>query len=134
MEVSSIGSGAGNCQGAEFSLRNSGLKGLRTKLLDSVAPSPLAQSASHRLQGGYWFPRRDMASGKTYCAGQWTHRDERTQCLGIQFYHKVLCDPVSMSSAYHRDDCHRDNQNGHQAAMPGGLRLQLHATGPLKKL
>lgn len=58
-----------------------------------------------------------MASGKTYCAGQWTHRDERTQCLGIQFYHKVLCDPVSMSAAYHRDDCHRDdchrdNQNG----------------------
>lgn len=75
-----------------------------------------------------------MASGKTYCAGQWTHRDERTQCLGIQFYHKVLCDPVSMSAAYHRDDCHRGNQNGHQTATHGGLRLQLQTTSPLKKL
>jgi len=36
--------------GAEFSLHNSGLKGLRTEPLDSVSPSLLARSTSHRLQ------------------------------------------------------------------------------------
>lgn len=50
--------------------------------------------------------------------------------VGIQFYHDVLCNPDSMNSTYHRGDCHRDNQNGHREAMPGGF----HSTSSLKKL
>lgn len=62
-----------------------------------------------------------MASGETYRAGQWGSQGRENT---VSWSSKVPCNPDSVSSAYHRVDCHRDNRNGHQGAPPGVLRPQ----------